>query len=176
MSLQKQKGNSFERDIAKLFTALSGESWIRTPHSGAYLGLSNSNRKNSLDDKQISTLLGDIANPTGYKLIIECKSYKDFSFNSLLSPKGNSKLNKWLLEPYYDSEKGNIPYCLCFKINNSGSYIVLPMKHFKILEPLIKLNYLKYQLLDIDTFLIISLEEFKLNEVLHKNLFSIIKE
>ena len=37
-SPQKQKGSSFEREVAQYLSKLYGESFIRAPGSGAYVG------------------------------------------------------------------------------------------------------------------------------------------
>ena len=44
-SKQKIKGATWERDVAKHLTEIYGETFIRVPHSGAYIGGSNKLRK-----------------------------------------------------------------------------------------------------------------------------------
>ena len=44
-SPQKAKGSSWERDVAKFLTTLYGETFIRAPGSGAYVGGVNTKRK-----------------------------------------------------------------------------------------------------------------------------------
>ena len=49
----KLKGSSFERDMAQKLSELTGESFIRAPSSGAYIGGFNSIRKEVLHVGQI---------------------------------------------------------------------------------------------------------------------------
>ena len=44
-SPQKAKGSGFEREIAKYLSDVYGESFIRAPGSGAYIGGKNQNRR-----------------------------------------------------------------------------------------------------------------------------------
>jgi Holliday junction resolvase len=43
-SPQKQKGSSFEREVANFLSSIYGESFIRAPGSGAYVGGKNQER------------------------------------------------------------------------------------------------------------------------------------
>ena len=43
-SPQKAKGSGFEREVAKFLSDLYGESFIRAPGSGAYIGGKNQHR------------------------------------------------------------------------------------------------------------------------------------
>jgi Holliday junction resolvase len=49
-SPQKAKGSGYERDVAKFLTELYGESFIRAPGSGAYVGGKNQVRKEVLHE------------------------------------------------------------------------------------------------------------------------------
>ena len=59
-SSSKTKGNSFERQIAQFLTELYGETFIRAPGSGAYVGGNNNTRKQFLHEGQIRSFKGDI--------------------------------------------------------------------------------------------------------------------
>ena len=85
-SPQKQKGSGFEREIAKYLTDKYGESFIRAPGSGAYVGGKNQARTQFLHEGQIRSFKGDIVpGETFSKLNVECKFYADFPFHLLLS-------------------------------------------------------------------------------------------
>jgi Holliday junction resolvase len=74
-SPQKAKGSNWERDVAVYLSNLYGESFIRAPGSGAYIGGSNTHRKEYLDEGQIRTFKGDIVPGKSFaRLNIECKS------------------------------------------------------------------------------------------------------
>ena len=47
-SPQKQKGSSWEREVARYLSEIYQESFIRAPGSGAYVGGTNSRRKEVL--------------------------------------------------------------------------------------------------------------------------------
>ena len=59
-SPQKNKGSGFEREIAKYLSDLYGESFIRAPGSGAYVGGKNQSRTQILHEGQIRSFKGDI--------------------------------------------------------------------------------------------------------------------
>ena len=59
-SASKNKGNSWERVVAKDLTNLYGETFIRAPGSGAYVGGTNTKRKQFLHEGQIRSFKGDI--------------------------------------------------------------------------------------------------------------------
>ena len=133
MSFQKQKGNAFEKKVANLLSEITGASWVRTPYSGAFLGRGNAGRANKLENSQVAMLKGDIANPEGYQFIIECKSHAEFSFSAMLQD-GYAKLDKWINEAFVDSNKGKIPYALCFNITRNGDYICFDTDQFPELK------------------------------------------
>ena len=133
MSFQKQKGNAFEKKVAQTLKDITGANWTRTPYSGAFLGRKNASRANNLDDSQVAMLKGDIANPEGYQFIIECKSHADFSFSAMLQD-GFAKLDNWINEAFVDSNKGKLPYALCFNITRNGDYICFDIDQFPELK------------------------------------------
>lgn len=123
-SKSKNKGKSWERDVANDLSRIYGESFIRVPHSGAYIGGKNQYRKEFLHEGQIRSMKGDITPPTSWtKFNCECKSYADFPFHQLYS--GNIKiLESWLDQLYAvaDSDDFNI---LIMKFNRKGKFIAV---------------------------------------------------
>ena len=95
-SPQKQKGSSFEREVAQFLTKTYNESFIRAPGSGAYVGGKNQSRKQVLHEGQVRNFKGDIVPGQSFPLFnAECKSYKDFPFHLVLT--GDCKqLDAWL--------------------------------------------------------------------------------
>lgn len=126
-SPQKQKGSSFEREIAQFLTKTYGESFIRAPGSGAYVGGKNQQRKDFLHEGQIRSFKGDIVPGQNFqKLNVECKSYADFPFHLVLA--GNCKvLDGWLdqLMAVSESDDFNV---LFMKFNRKGKFICVQSK------------------------------------------------
>lgn len=118
----KQKGNTFERKIAKLFSdkfnhMFEGkDAFRRNLTSGGYFGGSNANRKDSIiADHHID--VGDIMTPPNFKYTLECKFYKTPpTFNSLI--KGNAIIDKWLEQAKLQSEVANKPFMIIAKWND----------------------------------------------------------
>lgn len=126
-SPQKNKGSGFEREIAKFLTDLYGESFIRAPGSGAYVGGKNQERKQVLHEGQIRSFKGDIVpGPSFHKMNAECKFYKDFPFHLMLS--GECKqLDSWLDQLLDASDEGDCNV-LFMKFNRIGRYIAVEPK------------------------------------------------
>ena len=126
-SPQKAKGSGFEREIAKYLSEKYGESFIRAPGSGAYIGGKNQSRTQILHEGQIRSFKGDIVpGHTFTKMNVECKFYADFPFHLLLS--GECKvIDAWLtqLMDVADPEDCNI---LFMKFNRKGRYVAVQSK------------------------------------------------
>ena len=107
-SPQKQKGSSFEREVANYLSQLYQESFIRAPGSGAYVGGKNKQRTQILHEGQIRSFKGDIVPGQSFpKFNAECKSYADFPFHLVLA--GNCKvLDGWLDQMMVVSESGDL--------------------------------------------------------------------
>lgn len=73
----KQKGNNFERKVAKILTEKLGMEFNRTPSSGGLRWASDNN------------VYGDIVTPDDFPFIIECKNRENWSFDQLM--KGECK-------------------------------------------------------------------------------------
>lgn len=127
-SPQKAKGNSWEREVAKFLSDLYGESFIRAPGSGAYVGGKNQARTQFLHEGQIRSFKGDIVPGESFTLFnAECKSYLEFPFHQVLA--GSCKqLDGWLdqLMSVADANDLNI---LFVKINRKGKFIAVQSKY-----------------------------------------------
>lgn len=123
-SPQKAKGSGFEREVAKFLSDTYGESFIRAPGSGAYIGRTNQTRTTYLSEGQIRSFKGDIVpGPSFGKMNLECKFYADFPFNLVLV--GNCKiLDGWIdqLMEVADEEDVNL---LIMKFNRKGRFIAV---------------------------------------------------
>lgn len=126
-SPQKQKGSSFEREVAQYLSKIYGESFIRAPGSGAYVGGKNQQRKEFLHEGQIRSFKGDIVPGQSFKLFnAECKSYADFPFHLVLS--GDCKqLNGWLDQLMAVAEPDDINI-LFMKFNRKGKFVCVQSK------------------------------------------------
>lgn len=142
-SASKNKGNSWERDVAKHLTELYGETFIRAPGSGAYIGAKNAHRKQYLHEGQIRSFKGDIIPGESFpKLNIECKAYKDFPFHQLFQ--GTVKqLESWLdqLMSVADQNDYNI---LIMKFNRKGKFVAVEFDRHTD-EPLFVERHFLYQ-------------------------------
>lgn len=127
-SKSKNKGKSWERDVANDLTEMYGETFIRVPHSGAYIGGKNTIRKAHLGESQIKSMKGDITPPESWtKFNCECKSYADFPFHQTVQ--GDCRqLEAWLdqLTDVADQDDLNI---LIMKFNRKGKFVAVPTKH-----------------------------------------------
>lgn len=124
---QKQKGNSFEREVAQFLSKIYNESFIRAPGSGAYVGGKNQNRTQILHEGQIRSFKGDIVPGQSFdRMNCECKSYKDFPFHLVLT--GECKvLDDWLDQMMSVSEKNDINI-LFMKFNRKGRFVCVQTK------------------------------------------------
>jgi Holliday junction resolvase len=123
---QKAKGSSWERDVCKIFTEVTGSNFQRVPNSGAFVGGKNAQRLQTMSDYQTLIFRGDIIPPEEYNnLVIECKAYKEFQFHNLTS--GVQLLDKWIDQIYVDIEAAGdetlVPLVI-FKINRKGMFVV----------------------------------------------------
>lgn len=139
-SPQKAKGNAWERDVAKHLSEVFDTNFTRVPTSGAMTGGMNSFVLDKLTKSQKLLLEGDIIPPDHmYKMKIECKSHKTFSFAKLFSE--NKLFDSWLEQ----SESIDKVWFLVFKINNQGKFVAFPRKVFKTCDELYDQGYLVYK-------------------------------
>jgi len=123
-SPQKQKGSSWEREVARFLSEKYNESFIRAPGSGAYVGGKNKVRTQILHEGQIRSFKGDIVPGQSFpKFNAECKSYADFPFHLVLT--GNCKvLDGWLDQLMSVSEPDDLNI-LFMKFNRKGKFVVV---------------------------------------------------
>lgn len=123
----KAKGNGWEREVADFLSDLYGESFVRVPNSGAFIGGKNSHRKTNLSEEQIRGFKGDIIpGPSFPNLNLEAKFYKDFAFHQVLN--GSCKqLDLWI-EQMLDTCDNNDVNLLTMKFNRKGAYIAFESK------------------------------------------------
>jgi hypothetical protein len=122
----KQKGNTYEREVAKTLSDLYGASFVRAAHSGAFIGGSNAYRKSVLSENQIKSFKGDIIPPDEWRHFnCECKSYSDFGFHQLFTPEGSKVLDGWIDQMMLVAEPGDCNV-LFMKFNRKGQYIAVP--------------------------------------------------
>ena len=126
-SPQKAKGSGYEREVAKFLSELYGESFIRAPGSGAYVGGKNQARTQFLHEGQIRSFKGDIVPGQSFsKMNVECKFYADFPWHLLFS--GECKqLDSWLAQLLDVEEPGDLNI-LFMKFNRKGQYVAVQPK------------------------------------------------
>lgn len=118
----KNKGKSFERDVAKFLGEIFKLNFERVPNSGAFIGGANRFRENKLSKEQTLLMDGDIITPVELAHVsIECKSYKDIRWHLMYKKDGIQQLNKWIDQA---SRTTKPLWFLFFKINNQGSFVV----------------------------------------------------
>lgn len=126
-SKSKIKGSSFENELAKFLSSLYGESFVRIPNSGAYIGGANTFRKNRLSENQIKSFKGDIVPPDSWIYFnAEAKNYADFPFHQVLTGKCK-QLDTWLEQLMVVAEPNDVNI-LCFKINRKGKFVCVQSK------------------------------------------------
>lgn len=153
-SPQKAKGNSWERTIAIYLSDLYGESFIRAPGSGAYIGGKNQSRTQFLHEGQIRNFKGDIVPGESFtKFNAECKSYADFPFHQVLA--GSCKqLDTWLDQLMSVADDGDLNI-LFVKINRKGKFIAVPSKYTWVTDQFMyytSINQGDWVLVDFDHF------------------------
>lgn len=124
-SASKNKGSSFEREVANFLSNLYNESFIRAPGSGAYVGGKNQARKEFLHEGQIRSFKGDIVpGHTFNKFNAECKNYGEFPFHQLFS--GECKTLESWIEQMMDVAEPDDMNILFIKITRKGKFVVVP--------------------------------------------------
>jgi Holliday junction resolvase len=139
-SPQKAKGNAWERDVAKHLSDIFDTNFTRVPTSGAMTGGMNADVLARLTKSQKLLLEGDIIPPDHmYKMKIECKSHKNFSFSKVYTT--NKQLDDWIEQSYSDEKV----WFLIFKINNQGKFICFSEQVFMSCDKLKDRNYSTYK-------------------------------
>ncbi len=135
----KNKGNSYERQLAKHLSNVFQLNFNRVPNSGAFVGGKNIARAEKLSEKQLLLMSGDIIVPEELSHVdFECKFYKALSFNSLFD--NCEQLNNWL-----EQAQNTIKplWFLFFKINHKGEFVVFDRKHILLYKDIE--NFLVYK-------------------------------
>jgi hypothetical protein len=123
-SPQKAKGASWEREISQFLTDRYGEHFMRAPGSGAYVGGTNSVRKQVMHENTIRVFKGDIVPGESFsKLNIEAKSYKDFPFHQLFLNKTVKQLEDWIDQAMTVADPDDLTM-LFLKFTRKGTFIV----------------------------------------------------
>lgn len=125
------KGDEFERLMAsKLNEAYNTEEFVRTPGSGAFVGLTNFGKKFGLAEDVKRTLASDLITPEWFKFSVECKWYKDKPNYAAIIKGSDTDLDGWLGETLYDAINLKLAPLLFFKTNRKGVHVAL-WKFFK---------------------------------------------
>ena len=124
----KTKGNGWEREVATFLSDLYGESFVRVPNSGAFIGGKNVHRKTNLSEEQIRGFKGDIIpGPSFPDLNIEGKFYADFPFHQVVQ--GSCKqLNLWIEQLMTSADEKDFNL-LAMKFNRKGAYVAYESKN-----------------------------------------------
>lgn len=139
-SRQKAKGNAFERHVAKHLSDVFESNFTRVPTSGAMTGGKNADVLQKLTHSQKLLLEGDLIPPDHlYRMKIECKSHKNFSFSGMFTE--NKQLDDWIEQ----ARARDKIWFLVFKINNNGTYVCFTRNVFKTCDELVGRNYLVYK-------------------------------
>src|SRR5574344_978459 len=97
-SASKAKGNSWERECAKILSNVFGYHFERNKNgSGAFTGGKNASRREYLSETQLLSFMADVMPPTEMKkMCVECKFYKEFPFHHFLINKSIPDLDDWI--------------------------------------------------------------------------------
>ncbi len=125
----KQKGNSFERDIAnqlsERFHAFTGieKSFRRNPDSGSFFGGTNVGRTEIYDTDY--ALYGDLICPRSFKFSVECKHYKAAPPLSAIMKQKVTAWDEWLKQASQDANVSEKDMLLIIKYNRTETMVFL---------------------------------------------------
>jgi succinate dehydrogenase flavin-adding protein (antitoxin of CptAB toxin-antitoxin module) len=168
-----KKGKRHERSLCKDLEAILGDSFRRTPMSGAFMGGVNWLRNGNLNQGAIDTLAGDIICPEYFKFSIESKNYQDVPKVYNLLDSNDLHLDKWIKQAETDASKSKKHFLLMFRVTEyRQSYVCLSLDNFKTYCSNRKLempeSYLvhktKYVIIGKDVFFTNYLSKYKLVE------------
>jgi len=148
----KQKGNTFERDIANRlsarFATITGveKAFRRNADSGSFFGGKNQQRIEQYDTDY--ALFGDLICPRNFMFSVECKNYKTPpTFNALIK-QDIAEWDKWIVQAEQDAKNSNKKMMLIIKYNRTLPFVILGEKTSASLAGVYK-NYFIYSLDDI---------------------------
>lgn len=149
MKNPKNKGNNFERQVAKIFSDWAGVKFMRTPASGAI---------HNFKDKRV---VSDIVPPLSigkFPFSIECKKVEcSWEISSILEGTSQTIENHWF-QCLTDADREGLIPLLVFSKNFRGIYGV--MKQVDFVATKVKLNkYLEVYQNDM-TLVIFNLKDF----------------
>ena len=123
----KNKGNSSERETAKILTErFKPHKFMRNVSSGATFGAGNRYRAYGVSEETKEVLSGDIITPKEFKFCVENKAYKSLDFWDLLNP--SSDLFKWMEQCESDAKFSKKYPMLIVKINNHKRIVFVKEK------------------------------------------------
>jgi predicted lipase len=162
-SKSKQKGSSFEREIANSLSKLYNDSFVRAAHSGAFIGGSNNHRKSILSENQIKSFKGDIIPPDSWnRFNAEAKSYADFPFHLLMT--GDCKVIDGWIKQLMDVAETDDCSILFMKFNRKGKFVAVESKFTWVAD-----NFIHYRSETSGEWIIMEHEHFfRLNKDLLK--------
>lgn len=125
----KQKGNTFERKIAKSlserFAAKTGltDAFRRNIDSGSFFGKTNQTRIETHGTE--NACFGDLMAPSGFVFSIECKHYKTPpSFNAIMK-QDYKQLDEWISQSKQDALNAGKRWLIIIKFNSVEEFVVL---------------------------------------------------
>lgn len=127
----KKKGNSFERDVAKLLSDRFKKEFRRTFFSGAFTGGKNEERSETMTEDQKLMVVGDIKVPSNFLFSIECKARKEAKFWDLFN--ASSEFFSWFKQAESDAVKVKKYPMIVVKYNNKDLICFVSVGFPKIL-------------------------------------------
>ena len=123
MSRSRDKGQAFEREVAKTLTHYMGIPFVRTAGSGAWLGGRNAARK--AHEAVLHDRRGDIAGLPG--LVVECKRYAKVP-DLLIGP--SAEFDRWLDQLEADCDPVEDQPLLAFRGDGKPAMAAVPESEF----------------------------------------------
>ena len=110
----KRRGNGFENELAKQFSAWSGKEFVRTPGSGSL----HWNSEMNVD--------GDVIAPPSenFPYLLEAKRYADWDIENLL--KNNSYFPKWIAQAVREGQATKRVPFLIYRRNGIHAFVTMP--------------------------------------------------
>ena len=145
----RRKGNTFEREIAKLFnTRFNTTDFCRSPGSGAFA--------TTHELPQYMKVHGDLITPQNFKFILECKSGYDVTFEDIFKPK--SDLYKFIKQAKRDAKKAEQDWLVIYKKTRHKPFVITGKKYPLKTVVVVNNKYYIYKLsdflsLDVDNFM-----------------------
>lgn len=137
----KNKGKAGERELGKIFEQYLDGTFARSLYSGAYIGKSNSFRKEGLGETAVRAMKADLITPEHLpKMVIECKWYADLPIHNLIR-EGVPQIDQWLADLEHDCDDGDYGF-LAIKLNRKGWLICFKQN---ISTKLVLSNYIVYK-------------------------------